>query len=415
MPDLRYYPRAAADLIRQRLTAFPVVVLTGARQTGKSTLARHLGEERARTYLTLDEMSVLDQALESPEALLSRGDRLTLDEVQRVPELLSTVKWMVDEDRTPGRFLLTGSTNLALTRGVSESLAGRAVYVTLWPMTPAEAVGNGSTGQWDAIVEHPPEMWAASLRTIGRTTGDQVPTLPEMIRRSGYPQPAVHLGAEADRAAWFDGYLQTYLERDLRQLSSIDNLIEFRRLIRATCLRTGNLLNQAELGRDVGLPSTTTQRYLGLLEASYQLTRLEPYSVNRTKRLVKSPKMYWSDTAFAMHLAGVETPSGAHLENLILNDLLSWRELRTPKPTVMYWRTSAGAEVDFVIETPQALLPIEVKTRERVRAADARHLHTFVAEYEDKCRAGLLLYGGAESYWLTEKVYAVPWTDMLAG
>ena len=169
----------------------------------------------------------------------------------------------------------------------------------------------------------------------------------------GYPFPALNLASEADRAAWFEAYLRTYLERDLRQLAAIENLTGFQRLVRATALRLGGLSNQANLARDAGIPSTTAQRYLDLLEVSYQLLRIESYAVNRDKRLVKQPRLYWSDPGLALHLAGGIEPTGAHLENLIAGDLFAWRESRTHRPNILFWRTSKGAEVDFVIETPR--------------------------------------------------------------
>jgi len=293
---------------------------------------------------------------------------------------------------------------------VSETLAGRAVYVTLWPMTRGEVDGQGSVGLWDTFLDEPPAKWVPALSSNRRRIAA---SWTDLALRGGYPDPALALADEEARSAWFEGYLRTYLERDLQQLASIDNLIGFQRLTRAAALRVGNLMNQADLARDVGVPPTTAQRYLHLLEVSYQLLRVESYSVNRTKRLVKSPKLYWSDTGLALHLSAEREPRGAHLENLIVNDLFTWRETRTHRPNVLFWRTSKGAEVDLVIETPHALLPIEVKDTPSVRTDDARHLRTFLAEYPDKASAAVLLYAGEDLYWLTEKVLAVPWSRVI--
>jgi len=408
-PQADYAPRVLESIIDARLNAFPVVVVTGARQTGKSTLARHLGGEE-RTYLTLDDLSVLEQAVRSPDQLLSLGPRITLDEVQRAPSILLAIKRAVDERRTPGQFLLTGSANLQLMKEVSETLAGRAVYVTLWPMTRGEADGIGVGGRWDLFVDRPPDEWLPALDQRPGRSGSR---WEELAVRGGYPDPVLNLRSNGDRAAWFECYLRTYLERDLQQLASIDNLVGFQRLIRVAALRVGNLVNQADMARDVGLPPTTVQRYLGLLETSYQLVRVESYSVNRTKRLVKSPKLYWSDTGLALHVSAETSPRGAHLENLIVADLLTWRETRTHRPNILFWRTSKGAEVDLIVETPNRLLPIEVKTAASVGLSDARHLRTFMEEYPDQTPAGLLVYGGSETYWLTDEILVVPWTDVL--
>ena len=419
MDTYRYRPRALEPTLRARLATFPVVVVTGARQTGKSTLAREL-EGDARTYLTLDDYSVLDQALRAPEALINAGpfssefsdgfDKtgppLTLDEIQRAPDLLLTVKRAVDSRRIPGRFLLTGSANLDLMRGVSDTLAGRAVYVTLWPMTRREAEGEGCAGSWDILVDESPGRWLEALADTAPVTSS---SWVELVVRGGYPFPALQLDTHSDREAWFEAYLRTYLERDLRQLAAIDNLVGFQRLVRAVSHRLGSLMNQASLARDAGLPPTTAQRYLHLLETSYQLLRIEAYSVNRNKRLVKSPKLYWCDPGLALHLAGETNPRGAHLENLIACDLFAWRETRSRPPNILFWRTSKGAEVDFVIETPQALVPMEVKSSRTVRVSDARQLQTFMDEYGDRVPAGILTYAGRKTYWLTDRVLAVPW------
>ena len=408
-----YLLRILERTLRARLEAFPVVVVTGARQTGKSTLARQLeGDER--TYITLDDYGVLDQARTEPDTLVRRGSHLTVDEIQRAPELLLAIKRAVDADRTPGRFLLAGSANLDLMRGVAETLAGRAVYATLWPMTLGEAAGLGSAGPWDVFLDESPRHWIDALvrdhppkRTVRTETWE------DLARRGGYPFPALNLASAADRTAWFEAYLRTYLERDLRQLAAIENLVGFQRLVRATTLRLGGLSNQAGLARDAGIPPTTAQRYLDFLEVSYQLLRVEPYTVSRSKRLVKQPRLYWSDPGLALHLAGGVEPTGAHLENLIACDLFAWRETRTHRPNILFWRTSKGAEVDFVIETPRMLVPVEVKSRGQLRVSDARHLGSFMRDYGEAVPAGVIIHGGRDTYWLAERVLAVPWREVI--
>jgi len=179
--------------------------------------------------------------------------------------------------------------------------------------------------------------------------------------------------------------------------------------MRAASLRLGQLVNQTELGRDVGLPQPTVHRWLNLLETSYLLVRLPAYAVNRTKRLIKSPKLYWGDTGVALHLGEVAEPGGAHLENLVLHDLLAWRDARLERAELGYWRTAVGEEVDFVIETGGHLLPIEVKSTARPKLSDAVHLRSFRAEYGRKARGGLLLHTGTAIEWLSPDVLAAPW------
>ena len=406
--DAANLPRLVAHSLAERLQVMPAVVVTGARQTGKSTLAQALVSGKRR-YLSLDDLDVLDAARRDPEVLVGGEQPVTLDEVQREPDLLRAVKRAIDRQRRPGQFLLTGSANLLLMRQVSESLAGRASYLTLWPMTRREQAGLGSPGLWEALLAAPDAEWLDLLQAQ--------PDAPEdwrdLARRGGFPTPAVHMRTARERAVWFDGYVRTYLERDLQDLAAISALPDFRRLMRAACLRLGQLVNQTELGRDVALAQPTVHRWLNLLETSYLLVRLPAYAVNRTKRLIKSPKLYWGDTGVALHLGGSDEPGGPHLENLVLHDLVAWRDARLERADVFYWRTAIGEEVDFVVEAGGRLLPIEVKASGRPRLADATHLRTFRAEYGKKARPGLLLHTGATLEWLAPDVLAAPWWRVL--
>lgn len=402
-------PRLATGALEHSAKAMPVTVLTGARQTGKSTLVRDLVPAASRAYFTLDDLDVLEQATDAPDDLLQRAEKLTLDEVQRAPRLLLAVKRAVDRRRRIGQFLMTGSANLLLLHQVSESLAGRAAYLTLWPMTRREQMGLGRGGIWQELLDASDDEWPKIVASERLRAEDWR----SLARRGGYPVPALDLGSDESRATWFAGYVQTYLERDLRELSAIASLPDFRRLMRAVCLRLGQLLNQTELGRDVSLPQPTVHRWLNLLEVSYQLVLLPAYAVNRSKRLIKSPKVYWADTGLALHIAGDNEPTGAHLENVVFNDLLAWRDSRIDRPEILYWRTVSGEEVDFVIEAGRALLPIEVKSTAQPRVDDGKHLRVFREEYGRRCRSGLVLHTGDRIEWLSPGVLAAPWWKVL--
>lgn len=401
-------PRLLQAPLQAALDIMPAVVVTGARQTGKSTLVRDLAEVGDRNYLTLDDLDVMDQAASAPDDLVGRGPRITVDEIQREPALLRAIKRAVDNRRTRGRFLLTGSANLLPMRRVSESLAGRASYLTLWPMTRREQMGVGTAGIWSELLDAADDEW---LDVVQRSKVE-----PEdwkaLARRGGYPTPALELTSHDARGTWFAGYVRTYLERDLQEISSVTALPDLRRLMRAACLRLGQMMNQTELGRDVALPQPTVHRYLNLLETSYQLVRVPAYAVNRTKRLIKTPKLYWADTGLALHLGGDE-PGGHHLENLVLGDLLAWRETRNQPVEIRYWRTAIGEEVDFVLEAGRALVPVEVKTTSRPRVDDARHLKVFRDEYRGRTRTGLLLHTGERVEWLAPGILAAPWWRVL--
>ena len=404
-------PRILEPALAAALRRFPVVVVTGARQTGKTTLVSTGTIAEKRSLRSLDDYDVLERALHQPDSLLRDAERITLDEVQRAPQTLIAIKRDVDRSRTPGRFLLTGSANLLMMRRVSESLAGRAVYLTLWPMTEAEKRGRADPGPWSGWLE------ASDARSIGKRSparGDD-PNWSDRVLAGGYPVPAL-AHAPMDRAQWFDGYIRTYLERDLQDIASISSLSDFRRLMRLAALRAGQMLNQSELARDAALAQATAHRYLNLLETSYQIVRLPAFATNRSKRLVKTPKLYWTDTGLAAHLAGLTahgTPSkgdipGALLENLVLMQMLAWRETVVPRPEIHYWRTHSGAEVDFVIEHGRRLLPIEVKSASRARLGDTDGLSAFLDDHPKSAPFGILLYGGSETLMLSERIVAVP-------
>ena len=401
-------PRLAVPSLAERLRVMPAVVVTGARQTGKTTLVRELTPGPRRFY-SLEDPDARDLARRNPDELLAARGPVTIDEVQKEPHLLEAVKRAVDADPRPGRFLLTGSANLLLMKQISESLAGRASYLTLRPMTHREQQGLGQGGIWGELLTADHAQWPELVTSR--------PTKPQdwrrLARRGGFPRPALQLQTAAERNIWFDGYVRTYLERDLSDISSVTALPDFRRLMRIACLRIGQLVNQTDLGRDAALSQSTVHRYLNLLETSYILARVPAYAVNRTKRLMKSPKLYWGDAGLAMHLTGETQPRGAHLENLVLNNLLAWRDARAGQADIFYWRTSAGEEVDFVLEAGDDLLPVEVKSSARPRLRDGDHLLTFRSEYRERARAGLVLHAGRETRWLTDNVLAAPWWRVL--
>lgn len=401
-------PRVASQHLAAAAAVMPVVVVMGARQIGKSTLVRSHPVFGKYPYVTLDNSDIREHAAADATSLLTRTPRLLIDEIQRDPELILSLKEYIDNQsrRTPGQFVLTGSANLLSMKKVRESLAGRASYTTLWPMTRRERLGFGTAGLWDEYRRHPFKEWFA-IAHASPNPQDDWHTLASM---SGYPTPALDCGTAEARAIWYQGYIDTYLDRDLQDLASIANRTDFRRLMRVAALRIGAIVNKTEWGRDAGIPPTTVDRYLDLLETSYQLVRINAYSVNRTKRLIKSPKCYWSDTGLAMYVAGETEASGFHLENMVLCDLLAWRDSMAQRPSIRHWRTTTGDEVDFVIELPdQALIAVECKGGSQPGHRDAASLRSFITEYGSKVRGALLLHGGTDTYQLGDRILATPW------
>lgn len=390
---------------------FPVVVLTGARQTGKSTFLRHASPVRSWRYLTLDDYDVRRAADKDPRSLWAGADGVVIDEVQHSPALLSAVKMEVDETRGRTRFVLSGSANLLLMRRVSESLAGRAVYFTLFPMTLGEMEER-----------RPPDILERLFRgefPADATVEDFHDPFPAMAR--GFMPPLISLASPQSVVKWWEGYVATYLERDLRDISRIDSLADFRRVMDALALRNGCLLNQSEVARDVSVSQPTIHRYTNLLETTCLLERLSAFSSNRTKRLMKTPKLYWLDTGLTAYLSGIydfesmtkSREKGAFFETFVLHHIKALAELMTPKARPHYWRTVTGREVDFVVEWGRNLLAFEVKTTATPRYADVEGLIMFIEEHPET-RMGILVYNGPEIRRMGEKIVAVPWT-VLAG
>ena len=400
----------ASKYLLDSTKALPVTVLMGAKQTGKSTLVRTLPSLKDYLLLILDRADIREQALSDPHALLRSAPKVIIDEVQRDPALVLSIKEIVDENaytgqRAVGQFILTGSANLLEMRRVNESLAGRAAYTTRWPMSRREQLGHGVAGTWSDFFATATTDWLDLVQSTTAIAADWR----ELARVGGYPTPAFEQSTADERALWFQGYIETYLDRDLRDLASLNNPLDMRRLMRIAAHRVGQLINRSAWANKAGVAPTTAFRYLDLLEQSYQLIRLEVYAVNRGKRLIKSPKAYWSDTAMAWHLAGTPPLSGFHFENVVVQELLVWRDAQLQKPAIMHWRTTTQDEVDFVVEQPDGrLLAIECKSGDRPTYDDADGLRLCLREYPAAI-GGLLLHSGTETRWIADRVLSVPW------
>ncbi len=402
-----YKSRVAERHLAAVIGVQPVAILMGARQSGKSTLVRRHPLLQQHLYLSLDSTEVREQAVQDPESLVRRAHALILDEVQRVPDLLLAIKQIVDtEEREPGRFVLTGSADILAMRPAGETLAGRASYTTLWPLTRRERLGLGEAGIWTRLADHSVSTWPELLEAQTAPADDWR----AVVRRSAYPVPAFRLTTLEEQAVWLDGYVDTYIDRDVTALAAISKPLDLRRLMRAVCTSLGQVENQAEWGRFIGMPRSTVSRYLDLLELSYQLIRVPAYAVNRTKRLAKSPKVYWSDPALALHLIGSGEPTGFHLENLIAVDLIAWSWSEPRRPAILHWRTQDRLEVDFVIEFADGrVMPIEVKSAERPGWREASGVRAFLDEYGDAAIGGLVLHGGSDVYPIAPRIIAAPW------
>jgi hypothetical protein len=351
-------PRTLERCLAAAWAQFPVVVLTGARQVGKTTLARQFLPKAG--YVTLDVPAEAELARLNPHDLFGgRDSPLILDEVQYAPNIFRQLKIRVDQNRVAGQYLVTGSQSFELMAGISESLAGRAAILTLPALTLRELPGTKDLRAIEAF------LW-----------------------RGSYPQ--LWQQPDLDRALWLGSYLATYLERDVRNLLAVGSLRDFDRFLRACALRAGQLLSYAELARDVGISPNTAKSWISVLEASQQIFLLEPYHRARTKRLVKSPKLYFCDTGMLTYLMGFTQASelprhalwGAIWENAVVTEIRKSFLVRGLRPPLWFWRTSAGEELDVLIElAPERFVVIDCKAAEQVDVSAIRGLRPLQAEY----------------------------------
>ena len=399
--------RHCAARLRTALADRPVVLLHGARQSGKTTLVRAVSEQTGASYVTLDDLTALAAARGDPAGFLAGfAQPLVLDEVQRAPELLVAIKAAVDRRRTPGRFLLTGSANVLLVPKVAESLAGRMEIVNLWPFSQGEIEG-AAEGFIDAAFAEAPPAFGRSPNS-GRLT--------ERVLRGGYPE-AVTLALPDRRRAWFDAYLMTILQRDVRDLARIEGLAELPRLLALLAARPMAQLNHADLSRGTGLPQSTLKRYFALLETVFLVRLLPPWYANIGKRLVKTPKVLLTDTGLAAHLMGIDDARlaqdrsllGGLLESFVAMELVKQVGWSIDPPALHHFRTHEGDEVDLVLERRNgALVGIEVKSAATVSTSDFKGLRALAEAAGRRFRRGFVLYTGTEVVPFGAGLFALP-------
>ncbi len=401
--------RNLTRLALDALSDTPVVFVQGARQCGKSTLVQNLSAEgHVAEYFTLDEAAVLRSALGDPDGFISGlPERVILDEVQRAPDLFRAIKREVDRQRRPGRFLLTGSANALVLPKVAESLAGRMEVLTLWPLSQGEIEGVQERFI-DAVFA--PEL---SLATPPETPWhDLVPRL----TRGGFPEVQTR-SRETRQRAWFDSYITTILGRDVRELANVSNLHELPRLLQLAATRASGLLNTATLSRDSGLPQTTLSRYWTLFERTFLLRDLPPWSGNLSARLVKTPKVLFTDTGLLCHLLDITSArlladplmSGAILENFVGNELAMQAGWSSTRPEIFHFRSHTQQEVDFVLENKTGhLVGIEVKKTASPNSSDFKGLRYLREHTGERFLRGILLYTGGSIVPFGPDLHAVP-------
>jgi uncharacterized protein len=395
--------------IIEALSDTPVVMLNGARQTGKSTLAKALiSEKHIGRYVTLDNATVLAAAKDDPVGFLSGlGESVVIDEIQRAPELFVAIKADVDRNRKPGRYLLTGSANVLLLPRLSESLAGRMEIFTLWPLSQGEF-----SGVRERFIDI---LFSEKFPSQAPITGDNYATLLERAIRGGYPEVAART-SESRRRAWFESYITTILQRDVRDIANIDGLTAMPRLLAMLATRSPSLLNYSELSRTTGLPQSTLKRYMTLFETIFLIDHLPAWYSNLGKRLVKTSKLVMSDSGLLTTLLAVDafrlenTPlCGAVIENFVIMELkkqISWSHT---KPAMLHFRTQTGQEVDGVLEDRAGrIVGIEIKSAKSVGGQDFRGLRALAEAVGNRFFRGVVLYGGSEIVPFGSNLFAMP-------
>jgi predicted AAA+ superfamily ATPase len=392
----------------------PVILLIGARQTGKTTLAVDWAERHKARYETLDDAVVLAAAAADPQGFIHRLELpAVIDEVQKVPELLPAIKLRVDRKRTPGMFLITGSANVLSLPRISESLAGRMEIYTLWPLSQGERAGLREKFIPSVFSGRPPDPPAkANIQA----------SLADLISDSGFPGNLKRHGARLEE--WYRSYVTSMLQRNIRDLARIDGLIALPNLLRLLAARSCGLINTSDLTRDAGIPNSTLKRYLALLELLFLVYRLPAWSANLSKRLIKAPKVMLCDTGLSCHLLGSSREllnkdrilMGRLLENFVGNELRKQASWLDESVEIMHYRTASGREIDFILEDKQGrVAAIEVKSSQAIKNQDFDAMQDLAEMTKSRFVCGVLLHDGNRVLPFGKKLWAAPISSLWSG
>jgi predicted AAA+ superfamily ATPase len=404
---MKYLKRAIREELDEYLKYFPVLLISGARQVGKSTLALHLGIEN---YITLDDINIYEMAKNDPKGFIESLDKpVIIDEAQRLPQLMITIKEHIDKKRINGEFVLTGSASLQGFKDISDSLAGRIGIVELYPLSLKE-----KNQKEENIID----IFSSSLD--GYILKKYKSDIAQHLLDGGYPE-MLKIDSQKAKYLWFSSYIRTYIESDARELTNIRNLDKFIKMYRLCMIRSGNMFNKNELQKEAGLDNRTFDSYFAVMEHTYQLQKLQPFFKNQLKRLIKTPKIYATDTGVLTHLLQINSKEelekshyrGDIVETFIYDELLKANSSALKKVGLFYYRTSDKKEIDFILDYGEKIIAIEIKASKSISKSDFKHIYHLQKEIPDSFDKGIVLYGGDSFLRLDEKMYAVPFGFLL--
>jgi len=404
------YLRNIKPRVDEAMLDTPVVLVSGPRQAGKTTLVKQIAQKQSIRYLTLDDESTLLSARQDPVGLIRSLDKAVIDEVQRAPQLLLAIKKSVDEDRRPGRFLLTGSANLMMLPTVADSLAGRMETLTLLPLSQSEL--EQIPGNWiDSIFEG--QIPKPGTAALGQALIDRV-------LRGGYPE-AMFRDNPKRRTAWANQYINALIQRDVQDIAGIEKLSQLPRFLDALANTAGQMCNYTQFGGQVGLDSKTAARYVGVFEQMYLLKRIDVWARNRLNRIVKTPKLQFIDSGLLAALLNLGLPEvqqnrtrfGNLLETFVYSELLKCATQTQTNYNLLYYRDADQFEVDLVLENPSGqIVGIEVKAAASVQEGDLRGLKKLANLAGPDFKMGVVLYDGTETLPLGPAFWAVPLSSL---
>lgn len=400
---MKYLKRSITKDLNEYRKYFPVLLISGARQVGKSTLALHLNIEN---YITLDDINIYTMAKNDPKAFIEKLEKpVIIDEAQRLPQLMITIKEYIDKKRVNGEFILTGSASLQGFKDISDSLAGRIGIVELYPLSLKEK--NRKDENVIDILRG--DLEAFVLKKYDTSAIDS-----EIID-GGYPE-ILKIDNPKAKYLWFSSYIRTYIESDARELANIRNVDKFINLYRLCMMRSGNIFNKNEIQKEAGLDNKTFDSYFAVIEHTYQIQKLQPFFRNQLKRLIKSPKIYATDTGVLNHLLQIDSQKllesshyrGDIIETFVLNELVKSNTSALNKAGIFYYGTTDKKEIDFILEFGERVMAIEVKASKSVSKKMFKHIYSLQKEIPDAFDKGIVFYGGDDFLKIDERMFAIP-------